>query len=209
MHRTVEKSDVPACRATGRGTGQLEDAVMIKAHLSTLRGIRVVGSGLLLVLAGARAHGEPARSQSSAGARACQVAYESGQQKEQSGRLVEASQLFAQCSDETCGAPLWQDCITRSTQLSSAVPSVVPVVLDDNGAPRTDVKVEMDGRVIASQLNGRSIAIDPGTHHFSFSTSAGVFASQKVTIAKGERNRALAISFPSGHQDRLAATAKN
>jgi hypothetical protein len=162
----------------------------------------------LLVLAGARAHGEPVRSQSGAGGRACQVAFQSGQEKEQSGRLVEASQLFAQCSDESCGAPLWQDCITRSTQLSSAVPSVVPVVVDESGDPRTDVRVEMDGRVIASELTGRSIAIDPGTHHFSFSTTAGVFASQKVTITKGERNRALAISFPSGRQARLPATVK-
>jgi hypothetical protein len=209
MRASVENSRAAACGAVGEGTGQLEAAVMANIHLSTLRGIRVGGAALLLVLAGARAHGEPARSQSSADARACQVAYQSARQKEQSGRLVEASQLFAQCSDETCGVPLWHDCITRSTQLSSAVPSVVPVVFDESGAARVDVKVEMDGQVIASQLNGRSIAIDPGTHQFSFSTPAGVFASQKVTIAKGERNRALAISFPSGRQARMPATVKN
>ena len=182
---------------------------MTKAHLTTLRGIGVAGSGLLLVLAGARAHGEPTRSQGSADARACQVAYQSAREKEQSGRLVEASQLFAQCSDETCGVPLWHDCITRSTQLSTAVPSVVPVVFDESGAARVDVKVEMDGRVIASELNGRSIAIDPGTHQFSFSTPAGVFASEKLTIAKGERNRALAFSFPSGRQARMPPTVQN
>ena len=77
------------------------------------------------------------------------------------------------------------------------MPSVVPLVVDDKGDPRVDVQVKMDGRVIASELNGRAIPVDPGTHEFSFSTPAGVFASKQVTFAKGERNRTLAVSMPA------------
>jgi hypothetical protein len=163
-------------------------------------------AGMYLLGWAGRAHGEPARLQAKVDARSCQVAFDSGQKKEQSGRLVEASLLFAQCADETCGAPLWHDCVVRSTQLSTALPSVVPVVVDESGAPRVDVEVKMDGRLITSQLNGRAIAIDPGTHEFSFSTSAGVFSSQKLTIARGERNHALSVSYPSGAKARLPAT---
>jgi hypothetical protein len=163
--------------------------------------------GLSLFQGGSTARGESARARPSASARACQVAYENGQQKEQVGHLVEASQLFAQCAEESCGTTLWQDCIVRGTRISTALPSVVPLVIDETGAARTDVQVKMDGQLIASQINGRAIPIDPGTHEFSFSTSAGVFASQKLTVAKGERNQALAVSYPSGAKARLAPTA--
>jgi hypothetical protein len=163
--------------------------------------------GTLLFRGGAAAHSEPARPSAKADARACQIAYRSGQEKEQSGQLVEASALFAQCAEETCGVTLWQDCIVRGTRLSSALPSVVPLVVDDKGDPRIDVQVKMDGRVIASQLNGRAIPVDPGTHQFSFSTQAGVFASRQVTFAKGERNRTLAVSVPSDSRIRAQSAA--
>lgn len=165
------------------------------------RSVRITACGLLLVGAllfrgGARAHSEPARPATKTDARACQIAYQTGQEREQSGRLVEASELFARCAEEACGTT-WQECVVRGTRLSSAVPSVVPLVTDDKGDPRVDVQVKMDGRVIASELNGRAIPVDPGTHEFSFSTPAGVFASKKVTFAKGERNRTLAVSMPA------------
>jgi hypothetical protein len=179
----------------------VEDYVMSQYRLVN-RTVRIAACGTLLAGAllfrgGARAHGEPARPVTKSDARACQMAYQTGQEREQSGRLVEASELFAQCAEESCGTTLWQDCIVRGTRLSSAVPSVVPLVVDEKGDPRVDVQVKMDGRVITSELNGRAIPVDPGTHEFSFSTPAGVFASKKVTFAKGERNRTVAVSLPS------------
>ena len=162
--------------------------------------------GMSLFQGGAPARSETARPQASADARACQVAFETGQKKEEIGRLVEASQLFAQCAEESCGVSLFHDCIVRSTRISTALPSVVPIVVDENGAPRVDVQVKMDGRVIASQLSGRAIPIDPGTHDFSFSTTEGVFVSQRLTLAKGERNQPLAYSYPSGAKVRLPPT---
>lgn len=176
-------------------------------------GVRIGACGVLLLgmslfQGGTMARSETVRSRSGAEARACQVAYQSGQQKEQNGHLVEASQLFAQCAEESCGATLWQDCIVRGTRISTALPSVVPLVVDESGAPRTDVQVKMDGQVIASQINGRAIPIDPGTHEFSFSTSAGVFASQKLTIGKGERNHELAVSYPSGAKAHMPTASR-
>jgi hypothetical protein len=178
----------------------VEDYVMSQYRLVN-RSVRILSCGMLLVGAllfrgGARAHSEPARPAAKTDARACQIAYQTGQEREQSGRLVEASALFAQCAEETCGA-VWQSCVVQGTRLSSTVPSVVPLVTDDKGDPRVDVQVKMDGHVIASELNGRAIPVDPGTHEFSFSTPAGIFASKKVTFAKGERNRTLAVSMPA------------
>ena len=184
---------------------------MPQDHRFVGRSARITACGMLLLgmwlfRGGSLARGEASRSGVATGARACQTAYESGQKKEQLGHLVEASQLFAQCAEESCGVSMFHDCIVRGTRLSTAVPSVVPVVIDENGAPRTDVQVKMDGQVIAAQITGRAIPVDPGTHEFSFSTSAGVFVSQRLTIAKGERNQPLAYSYPSGAKARLPAT---
>jgi hypothetical protein len=181
-------------------------------HRLSGRSVQIGACGMLLLAmslfqGGAMARSESSRPRPVAGARACQVAYESGQHKEQLGQLVEASQLFAQCAEESCGTALWQDCIVRGTRISAALPSVVPLVMDESGVLRTDVQVKMDGQVIASQLNGRAIPIDPGTHEFSFSTGGGVFSSQRLTIAKGERNQALAVSYPSGDKAHLPPTA--
>jgi hypothetical protein len=163
--------------------------------------------GMSLFQGGAPARSETARGQGGSDAHACQVAFEAGQKKEQLGHLIEASQLFAQCAEESCGVSLFHDCIVRSTRISTSLPSVVPFVVDESGAPRLDVEVKMDGRVIASQLNGRAIPIDPGTHDFSFSTTQGVFVSQRLTLVKGERNQPLAYSYPSGAKVGLPPTA--
>jgi hypothetical protein len=162
--------------------------------------------GMSLFQGGTPARSETAKPEGNVDAHSCQVAYEAGQKKEQLGRLVEASQLFAQCAEESCGTSMFHDCIVRSTRISTALPSVVPIVVDENGAPRVDVQVKMDGRVIASELSGRAIPVDPGTHDFSFSTTEGVFVSQRLTIAKGERNQPLAFSYPSGAKVRLPPT---
>jgi hypothetical protein len=179
-----------------------------RLHL-TSRGVRMGASacGLLVMVLGAgRAQAESARLQAKVDAKACRAAYQTGQEKEQAGHLVEASQLFVKCSDEACGTSVWQSCVAHNTQIHLTLPSVIPVVLDESGDPRVDVQVKMDGQLITSQLNGCAIPIDPGSHEFSFSTAAGVFASQKLSIAEGERNRMLTASYVAAAPARRSTT---
>ncbi|HET6149057.1 MAG TPA: hypothetical protein VFH68_16075 [Polyangia bacterium] len=159
----------------------------------------------------ARAEAGAAKVKTPAVARSCQVAYQSAQEKEKAGQLVEAHKLYRSCSDLGCGTSVWAACIQANTLLHATLPSIVPVAIDDRGAPRADVEVKMDGQVIASALTGLSIPVDPGEHEFSFSTGSGVFATTKISIVEGERNRILSVSSPaaeSGHQ-RLASTTRN
>jgi hypothetical protein len=127
----------------------------------------------------------------------CAAAYNTAREREQSGHLVAAGQLFLTCAKTTCGGALWQDCATRYTQLRAQTPSVIPLVTDDAGQPRVDVEVKMDGAVLISRLDGRSLPVDPGTHEFSFSAQGAVFASQRVTLQNGQRNRLIAVSVHS------------
>jgi hypothetical protein len=55
------------------------------------------------------------------------------------------------------------------------------------------------------------LPVNPGTHEFSFDMGAGVVATQKVTIVRGQRNREIAVSLrtPERHEKTAAlANAK-
>jgi hypothetical protein len=143
-------------------------------------------------------------------ARSCQAAYQSAQDKEEAGQLVEAHKLYLSCSDIACGTSVWHACVEANTSLRATLPSIVPVAIDAGGDPRVDVEVKMDGQVITSQLTGLAIPVDPGPHEFSFSIGSGVFASAKISIVEGERNRVVSVSSPRPERGkpRLAATAQ-
>jgi hypothetical protein len=179
---------------------------------------RSVALGALVLASTLALAGRPARAEEAAGAgagtakpkqaRACQVAYQSGQDKENAGQMVEAQKLYLSCSDPSCAAATWHACVSANTHLRATLPTVVPVVVDASGTPRADVEVKMDGQVILSQLNGVAIPVDPGTHEFSFSVGSDVFASTKIDVVAGERNRTISVSCPAAVKPRRPATAQ-
>jgi hypothetical protein len=132
---------------------------------------------------------------SSAREDACMIAYKNAQEREQSAHLAEARELFQTCAKPTCGTFLRQECSTRHAQIGAEMPSIVPMVTDESGEPRVDVQVKMDGELLTAHLDGRALPVDPGIHEFSFATDRGVFSTQKVLIAQGQRNRAISASL--------------
>jgi hypothetical protein len=139
----------------------------------------------------------------------CSSNYQSGLDREQSGHLIEASELFLACAKEACGT-LLQECGSKHIQLAAEIPSIVPVVTDHRGQPNVDVEVKMDGEVLTSKLDGRALRIDPGAHEFAFSTTnGGVFATQKLMILQGQRNRLISASLPGPKRERKAPVASS
>jgi hypothetical protein len=127
---------------------------------------------------------------------ACMVAYKSAQEKEQAGHLREARDLLASCARGVCGHALKQQCTSRFVALDSAdIPSILPAVTDETGAPRLDVQVRMDGELLASRLDGQALSVDPGMHEFSFTTEGGLSATEKVLIVQGQLDRPLTVSL--------------
>src|SRR5882724_2745079 len=140
--------------------------------------LAIAGALLLLpeVAVAKRAKGDK-RAGSSETVSACVDNYKTGLDREQSGRLRQARELFIKCSKAACGSPLREECTTRFTQLSTDIPSIVPVVTDDAGGPQTDVEVRVDGERLASSLDGHSFPLDPGVREVSFSKDGRVFAT--------------------------------
>jgi hypothetical protein len=125
----------------------------------------------------------------------CSAAHQSAKDHEQAGQLIEADKLLRTCARPLCGSPLWEECAAEGIELSATIPSIVPLVTDAAGQPRVDVQVKVDGTVISTRLDGRALLIDPGTHELSFSNESGVFATQKIQIARGQRNRQVKVSM--------------
>ncbi len=125
------------------------------------------------------------------------VAYKSAQEREASGHLREARALLQTCSEAAQAAcsGLAQKCTARYGQIGSEMPSVVPVVTDDSGGPVVDVQVKIDGEPLTSKLDGKGLPVDIGLHEFSFATEGGVFATQRVLVVEGQRNRPLTVQM--------------
>jgi len=125
----------------------------------------------------------------------CVAAFNVADASEKAGHLAEARQQWLKCARAVCGSFLKQECTSRYTQLEADIPSVVPVFTDESGAPRVDVQVQIDGEVVASQLDGRAVQVDPGLHEFTFSVEGNVISKQKLMIAQGQRNRQIVASL--------------
>jgi hypothetical protein len=176
---------------------------MFSRHLMR-RAFPVGAFGAALVLSAASGSAEPERAKDAKDAKeskhACTISYKSAQEREHAGHLREAKELWHSCIKPSCSAFIRQECGTKFTQLENDVPSIVPVVTDDSGTTRLDVQVRMDGELIASQLDGRAIAAEPGTHEFTFSTDKGVFASEKIVLMQGQRNRPVPLTLHTGEK---------
>jgi len=177
---------------------------------SAQRTLHLAIAGLLLLLPeAAMAKGKRAKGSGSPEAvSACVDNYKSGLDKESSGHLRQARELFIKCSKASCGSPLREECTTRFTQLSTDIPSIVPVVTDGDGGPQTDVEVRVDGEKLTSSLDGHSFSLDPGVREVSFSKDGRVFATQKVMIVQGQRNRLISASMSEGGGSVTASPAR-
>jgi hypothetical protein len=169
-------------------------------HITRILQLGACGAALLLCTTSGKAEPKKKRAGPS---KACASAYESAKQREESAHLREARESFMACATAACGK-LQKACDAGSARLESDIPTIIPVVTDSSGGGRVDVVVKMDGELVASRLDGRGVAVDPGLHEFSFSTTNGVFARQNIMIAQGQKNRQIALKLAAASEPAAA-----
>jgi len=140
----------------------------------------------------------PARAERLADERACVTAFKKAKEHEGAGKLQESKDQLMSCAQAPCSAFIRQQCSSKYNQLEADTPSVVLIVTDASGSPRGDITVRMDGEVFAQQLDGRALSVDPGMHEFSFAADNVVFATQKIMIVQGQRNRFITALLRAG-----------
>lgn len=132
---------------------------------------------------------------------ACVDAASKAQVLRDAHKLVETRTQLRICAHPECPTVVQQDCATWLAEVERGLPSVVLSATDDTGASLVNVKVTIDGRVVASQLDGVAIPLDPGSHRVRMEAVSGAFYDRLVTLKEGEQKRPLAVVLARPAED--------
>ena len=127
---------------------------------------------------------------------ACATAYEQAQRLRNADRLLAARAQLSVCSDPECPSVLRGDCATWLGEVDRAIPKVILMAEDASGSELTDVRVELDGRLLSTRLDGKPLAVDPGTRRFRFVRADGAEVEELVELTPGEPARRVRARFP-------------
>jgi hypothetical protein len=134
-----------------------------------------------------------ARAAAAEGGEECMSAAESAQTHRRAGKLLQARSELLACAKTSCPRVVRDDCTRWLAQVDEVVPTVV-LQARANGRDVTDVRVLVDGQLVATQLDGRETMIDPGPHVLRFERD-GKLAEERVVIAESQKARLLGVTF--------------
>jgi hypothetical protein len=112
-----------------------------------------------------------------------------GQALRHDGKLSAARAELQSCVSASCPAMVRDDCAWRLDELDRAQPSVVFEVKDGAGADVIDVRVSIDGELLAGHLDGTPLRVEPGAHVFSFEAIGHAAVTDRVLVREGEAGR--------------------
>ena len=149
---------------------------------------------LFLVTLAALCAASPARADDTA---TCGEAFDQSQVKRDEGKLLEARRLLRICSGASCSPTLQRLCLDWQTDVTARLPSFVLTAKDGSGGDLVDVKVTMDGVLVATNLDGRGIDVDPGLHSFVFELPDGTRAETKAVADERGKGKLVSVVLRS------------
>jgi hypothetical protein len=129
---------------------------------------------------------------------ACLASSEKGQRARANGKLREARESFLVCGNESCPAIVRRDCAQWTSELTTALPTLVFGAKDKAGRDLFDVNVSMDGESIVTKLDGKAVFVDPGRHSFKFETAGAAPVTETLLVKEGEKSRVVTVTFAIG-----------
>lgn len=156
----------------------------------------------LIVLAGGRT------ARADGPALDCPSASEEGQRLRDKNRWLEAREMFRACSVDKCPKVVRRDCSKWLAELDESQPSIVVAAQDASGADMQGVRVQADGRTIASRLDGSPIPVDPGEHTFTFEAEGHRTVTQTIVMRVSEKNRLVRVTLASTSEPAKPEPAK-
>lgn len=134
--------------------------------------------------------------------RMCAEAASAGQVLRDEGKLVDARAKFVTCAQPTCPKLIQKDCAQWQTEVDGRLPTIVLAAKDSAGRDVKRVTVTMDGKPLATGIDGRSVAVDPGAHKFRFEAEGFEATETEAVVREGERARAIqgTLKLPPGSE---------
>lgn len=127
----------------------------------------------------------------------CIAALEEGQPARAAGRLTEAIARFAVCARDVCPRSIQKLCVEQGGEASALRPTIVLSATDASNNAVVDARVSADGVAVATVLDGKAIAIDPGLHTFRFEKPGMVTVERRVAVREGQRGQPIAVQLLS------------
>jgi hypothetical protein len=118
----------------------------------------------------------------------CASAYEESQVARSEGRLRAAQRELAACTRAECADFIRVDCARWLSEVEAALPTIV-LRATDGGEDVTDVAVSLDSEPIASQLDGKAVAVDPGRHLLTFRRAGRAPVELSLMLREAEKGR--------------------
>jgi hypothetical protein len=125
----------------------------------------------------------------------CRGAYVRGQQEHKAGKLLASRDDFVICAGTACPAVYRPECAKWLDEVGKQIPSVVCEVVDASGASLTDAKLFVDGALVKTRLDGKSIELEAGEHVFRFEIAGKPPLEKKMLIVEGEKSRKIAVTL--------------
>lgn len=135
----------------------------------------------------------------------CANAADQAQQLRDEGKYRRAREQLLICGRDVCPAPIKRDCLEWLTQVESTAPTVV-FGAKEGTKDLSEVKVYVDGAVVAERLDGRPIQMDLGKHSIKFEYQ-GQTKEEDVVIGAGQKNRNLSTTFGGPAPQSTGATS--
>jgi hypothetical protein len=126
---------------------------------------------------------------------ACAAAAEEGQSARDRHALRDARAALVRCGGTDCPEAVRRDCVAWLDDVERRTPTAVFFADAGPGRDLTDVRVLLDGVLVAPRLDGRSVAVDPGEHRVRFVREDGRAEERSVLFVEGEKNRKVEARF--------------
>jgi hypothetical protein len=130
-----------------------------------------------------------------ADSKACDDAFAEAPASVRAGHLLAGRQALLRCSADGCPGAMRPLCLDDLRSLELRIPSVVLIAKNADGHDLSDVRVSEGTHVLAAELDGRAIDLDPGRHMFHFERSGSDPVVVDVLLAEGEKTRAIVATF--------------
>lgn len=125
----------------------------------------------------------------------CIAAFEQAQSLRADGKITKSIEQFTTCARDVCPASMRKECIAGAERARASQSSIVVAAKDPLGQELFDVKVTIDGAVVATTLDGKATLLDPGVHQARLERPGSVAVDRQFVAREGQKNQLLTVEL--------------
>ncbi len=125
----------------------------------------------------------------------CVRSFDEAQKLRRTGQLINSRQQLRQCANAQCPLVIAEKCVQWFREVDQALPTIIVVATDPAGNDTAEVRVSVDGKLVAERLDGRPWPIDPGPRLLRFEHRSGKVLEKRLLLTQTHKNRRIKVDF--------------